>query len=136
NRGSFARPFETIRALELRSQDKYHESEQLLQQKLQATKQKLEQLETQKKDGNSMVLSAQQRKAEEGFRQELVETRRALREVRHKLNHDIESVAVGIKFFTIGFVPLLIIVGGLGVWMLQIQREVKSRRAQCSTPKH
>lgn len=136
NRGTFARPFTTIRALELSSQEKYRESEQTLQQKLEITKQKLEQLESQKKDGNSMLLSAQQRKAEEAFRQELVETRKELRDVRHRLNHDIDSVATGIKFFTIGFVPLIIVAGGLGVWMLQIQRELKSRRAVCSAPKH
>lgn len=133
NRGSFVRPFETVRALELKSQEKYHESEVSLQQKLETTKQKLEQLEAQKKDGNSMVLSAQQKQEEEAFRQELVDTRKELRDVRRKLNHDIETVASGIKFFTIGFVPLTIIAGGLWVWMMQIQRELKSRKAICST---
>lgn len=135
NRGSFVRPFETVRALELKSQEKYHESEISLQQKLETTKQKLEQLEAQKKDGNSMILSAQQKQEEEAFRQELVDTRKELREVRRKLNHDIETVAAGIKFFTIGFIPLTIIAGGLWVWMSQIQREIKSRRAICSTQK-
>lgn len=136
NRGGFARPFETVRALEIKSQDKYRETEQALQQKLEVAKQKLDLLESQKKDGNSNLLTAQQKREEEAFRNELVETRKELREVRRKLNHDIESVAAGIKFFTIGFIPLMIVAGGLGVWMLQIQREIKSRRAACSMPKH
>lgn len=135
NRGSFARPFETIRALEIKSQEKYHETEQALQAKLQIAKQKLEELEVQKKDGNARTLNVQQKQEQEAFRQELVETRRELREVRRKLNHDIESVANWIKFFTIGFVPLLIVIGGLGMWGLQFQRDIKSRRAVCSTPK-
>lgn len=136
NRGGFARPFETVQKLELASQQKYRDSEQALQEKLQITKQKLEALESQKREGNSTTLSAQQRKTEESFREELVETRKELREVRRKLNHDIESVATGIKFFTVAFIPLLIVVSGLVVWALQIQREVKSRRAICSGPKH
>lgn len=135
NRGSFARPFETIRALEIKSQEKYHETEQALQAKLQIAKQKLEELEAQKKDGNAGTLNAQQKHEQEAFRQELVETRRELREVRRKLNHDIESVANWIKFFTIGFVPMLIVIGGLGMWSLQFKRDIKSRRAVCSTPK-
>ncbi len=136
NRGSFARPFDTVRELELRSQDKYRVSEQTLQQRLELTKQKLDALERQKKDGNTMLLGAQQRQEEEAFRHELVQTRRELREVRRKLNHDLESVATHIKFYSIGLIPLLIVIGGLGLWTMQIQREQKNRKASCSIAKH
>ncbi len=136
NRGTFARPFETIYKLELASQQKYRSSEQMLQHKLQATKQKLELLENQKREGNSVVLTDQQKKTAEAFRQELVETRKELREVRRKLNHEIESVATNIKLYTIGLIPLLIVGSGLVVWGIQIKREFKSRRAACSAAKH
>lgn len=136
NRGSFARPFETVRDIEMKSQDKYRASEQMLQQKLQIAKQKLEQLENQKKEGNNVLLSAQQKQEQESFRKELIDTRAELRDVRRKLNQDIESMAIGVKFFTIGFIPLLIVLFGLGTWGLQIQREFKSRRAICSVQKH
>jgi len=135
NRGSFTRPFDKIQALELKSQAKYRESELGLQQQLELTKQKLVDLEKQKKDGNSMLLSVQQKKEEEAFRKELIETRRELRDVRRKLNHDIEVVQTGVKFFTIGFIPLMIVLGGLAFWGLQIQGEIRSRRALCSTPR-
>lgn len=136
NRGSFARPFETLRQIELRSQDRYRESEQLLQQRLETAKQKLIGLEAQKKNGNSMLLSAQQKQEQEAFRKELIETRKELRDVRRKLNHDLESVASNVKFFSIGFIPLLIMLGGLGMWIVQSKQEQKSRRAVCSIPKH
>ncbi len=135
NRGTFTRPFDTVRELELQSQDKYRASEQALQQKLEITKQKLDQLESQKKEGNSMLLSVKQRQEQDAFRQDLVQTRRELRDVRRKLNQDIESVAFGIKFFSIAFIPLVIIGGSLLVWGYQIQREIKSRKALCSTSK-
>jgi len=115
---------------------KYLNSENELQQKLVVAKAKLEQLEKLKKDGNSMQLGVQQRKEEDAFRRELVETRRELREVRRKLNKDIEVVETSVKFFSIGFIPLLIGLGCLIAWGLQIQREISSRKAQCSTPKH
>ena len=93
-------------------------------------------MENQKKDGNSILLSVQQKQEQEDFRKELVDTRKELRDVRRKLNQDIESVALGVKFFSIGFVPLLIVFFGLGAWGLQIQRELKNRRAACSIQKH
>lgn len=136
NRGAFARPFEAVRQIEMQSQNKYHESEQALQMRLDVTKQKLNQLEAQKKEGNSTLLTAQQRQEEEAFRKELIETRRELRDVRHKLNHDLEAVASNIKFFSIGFIPLMIMLGGISVWVVQNKRELKSRRAVCSTQKH
>lgn len=135
NRGSFARPFDTVRELELRSQDKYRASEQALQQRLEEAKQKLDALEIQKKNGNTMLLNAQQRQEEEAFRRELVQTRQELREVRRKLNQDLESVATHIKFYSIGLIPLLITIGGIGLWTIQIQRDQKNRKALCSTPK-
>lgn len=135
NRATFARPFETVRALELQSQDKYRATEQQLQEKLQIAKQKLDQLESQKQDGNISILNAQQQKEEDTFRNELVETRRELREVRRKLNCDIEAVATKIKFFTIGFIPLLIIFGGIAALALQRQREFISREKICSIQK-
>lgn len=136
NRTSFARPFDTVHKLELDSQQKYREYEQTLLQRMQDTKQKLELLESQKKDGNRTLLSVQQNKEEEAFRQELIETRKELRDVRRKLNHDIEKVANTIKFFTIAFIPILIMVTGLIVWVIHMQRELKSRRATCSAVKH
>ncbi len=128
NKGSFSRPFETVRSLELKSQAKYLESEQELQQKLEQAKQKLEQFASQKQDGNAMSLTVQQKKAEETFRQELIATRKELRDVRRKLHHDIEAVATTIKFFTVGLLPLLIVAGGLSIWILQQRQHRKSGR--------
>jgi hypothetical protein len=107
-----------------------------LQQRLEITKQKFDQLEAQKKDGNSILLTVQQKQEEEAFRKELVQTRRELRDVRRQLNHDLESVARNIKFFSIGFIPLAIVASGLALWVVQNKRELKSRRAVCSIPKH
>jgi len=135
NRGSFMRPFDTIQEIQANSQQKYQASESLLQQRLETTKQKLGELENQKQNGNSLVLSMQQHKEEEAFRKELVNTRRELRDLRRKLNQDLEKVEFEVKFFGIGLIPLIIVFGGLLMWGLQIQREVRTRKAICSIPK-
>ena len=137
NRGAFTRPFDTIQALEVRSRDKYRESELVLQQKLELTKQKLVELETKKKtkEGDTLLLGMQQKQEADAFRKELIDTRRELRDVRRNLNQDIQVVEIGVKFFSIGFIPMLIVLGGLGLWGYQIQNEVKNRKAACSTPK-
>lgn len=129
SRAGFTKPFDTIRKLELESAEKYHESEQVLQQKLIATKQKLDALESQKLEGNKLSITAQEKYAEEQFRQELVEIRRDLREVRRKLNQDIETVATNVKFYAIGLIPALIMLSGLVAWILQRKNELKVRKA-------
>ncbi len=105
NRGSFVRPFERLQKLQIQSQQRYHATEQSLQDKLQHAKQKLAQFDDPKQNV-------------EEFKRDLLETRRELREVRRELNRDIDRVETWVKFFTIAFIPLLIILGGLFTWVL------------------
>lgn len=119
NRGTFLRPFDTIKEIELASQQKYRATEEQLINKLETTKQKLSAIESQKNDMNSVLLNVQQRREEEAFRAEIIQTRAQLREVRHQLNKDIEQVQTKIKFLSVGLIPLLIVIFGATVYLLQ-----------------
>jgi ABC-type uncharacterized transport system involved in gliding motility auxiliary subunit len=116
NRGVFARPFSTIQNLQSRSRIKYRMTENTLMQNLEQIKQKLVELEQRKKDSNSIAVSIEQKHEEEIFRNELVNTRRQLREVQHELNKDITRVEVIIKFINIALMPLLVLVFGGIFW--------------------
>lgn len=117
NRGSYARPFDKVQELEIISQERFRAHEQALVEKLEATKAKLEQLEKAKEQENSLALNLQQKREEEAFRQELIATRKELRDVRHELNKDIELLEAKIKFFSIGFMPIVILLIGALVLM-------------------
>ena len=122
NQGSFVRPFDRIRAIEARSQELYLAAEKQLLDKLELTKKKLSELEMQKQQGTNLLASVQQKQEEDIFRNELIHIRKQLREVRHQLNRDIENLEFGIKFFSIGLLPLLILFGSFIFWFVQVQK--------------
>ena len=121
NRGSFARPFMLVRAIQQEAEARYRQKEQVLQQRLKDTERKIQDLQKRKEDQTTIILSPEQQAALEGFRQELVATRKALRNVQHELQKNIDSLEAVVKFMNIGLMPLVIAVGGvvLGAWNMR-----------------
>jgi ABC-type uncharacterized transport system involved in gliding motility auxiliary subunit len=107
-RASFERPFVRIEALRREAEQRYLAREQSLQETLAATERRLTELQQQKEDAGSMILSPEQRAEIERFRAEQVATRKALRDVQHDLRKDIDRFQLWIKVVDIGLVPLLV----------------------------
>lgn len=114
-RAGFSRPFTLVGSLQQDAEQRFRQKEEALQTRLKATEQKIQELQSRKPKGSSLILSVEQQQAIAKFRQELVQVRKELRGVQRELVKDIESLESWVKFFNIGFVPLLIAVGG--VWM-------------------
>ncbi len=121
NRGSFSRPFTLVRAIQQEAEARYRQKEQALQQRLKDTERKIQDLQSRKEDQTTVILSAEQQTALEGFRQDLVVTRKELRNVQHELRKNIDSLENVVKFLNIGLMPLVIAVGGivLGAWNMR-----------------
>ncbi len=121
NRGSFSRPFTLVRAIQQEAEARFRQKEQALQQRLKDTERKIQDLQSRKEDQTTIILSAEQQAALEGFRQELVGTRKELRNVQHELQKNIDSLENVVKFLNIGLMPLVIAVGGvvLGAWNMR-----------------
>ncbi len=121
NRGSFVRPFTLVRAIQQEAEARYRQKEQALQQRLKDTERKIQDLQRRKEDQTTIILSPEQQAALEGFRQERVATRKALRNVQHELQKNINSLENVVKFLNIGLMPLVIAVGGvvLGAWNMR-----------------
>ena len=81
-------------------------------------------MQSQKPDGNTMIMSTEQQDAMAAFRQDLVQVRKELRGVQHELGKNIESVESWVKFINIGLMPLLI--GMVGLWMSSSRSRKKS----------
>lgn len=121
NRGSFSRPFTLVRAIQQEAEARFRQKEQALQQRLKDTERKIQDLQKRKEDQTTIILSAEQQAALEGFRQDLVATRKALRNVQHELQKNIDGLENVVKFLNIGLMPLVIAVGGvvLGAWNMR-----------------
>jgi ABC-type uncharacterized transport system involved in gliding motility auxiliary subunit len=124
SRAGYSRPFTLLRALQQDAEQQFRQKEQALQERLKATEGKLQELQSQKSEGNIMLMSAEQQKAMTTFRQDLVQVRKELRSVQHELGKNIESVESWVKFINIGLVPILI--GIVGVWMSSSRLRKKS----------
>ena len=124
SRAGYARPFTLLRALQQDAEQQFRQKEQALQERLKDTERKLQDLQSQKPEGNAMIMSAEQQKAMATFRQDLVQVRKELRTVQHELGKNIESVESWVKFTNIGLVPILI--GIVGVWISSFRLRKKS----------
>lgn len=130
NRGSSSRPFTLVRAIQQEAEQRFRQKEQALQQRLKDTERKIQELQNKKEDQTTVILSAEQQAALDGFRQELVATRKELRSVQHELQKNIESLEGIVKFLNVGFMPLVVVVGGL----LLSAYHVRRRQRATATP--
>ena len=121
NRGTFSRPFSTIQNFQSKSRSEFRLKESVLMKNLEHTKQKILELEQTKKESNSIALSLEQKREEEMFRNELIDTKRQLREVQHELNKDIEHIEWVIKFANIALMPLLVLLSGSIFWLYRMR---------------
>ncbi|GJL56128.1 MAG: hypothetical protein NPIRA02_32600 [Nitrospirales bacterium] len=115
SRSGFSRPFTLVKAIQQEAEQKFRQKEQALQNRMKATEQKIQDMQSQKQEGNALILSPEQQEEIAKFRQELVHVRKELRGVQHELVKNIDGLEGWVKFLNIGFVPLLI--GIAGVWV-------------------
>jgi ABC-type uncharacterized transport system involved in gliding motility auxiliary subunit len=124
SRGKFERPFERVLALEQEAQKRWQAEEAKLQMKLQETQTRLNELQTTKDPNQKFIISAEQKREIEKFRQEQFQTRKQLKEVRKNLRRDIESLGLKIKIINIAAVPIAVAGFGLTRGLLRKYRSV------------
>ncbi|OUS24952.1 hypothetical protein A9Q99_23180 [Gammaproteobacteria bacterium 45_16_T64] len=121
SRGRFIRPFTVVQEMKHRAEASFREKEELLQQELALTEQKLVELQGQRDDsGNMMTLSPAQAVELEKFQDQKLAIRKQLREVQHQLNQDIDDLDMWLKVINITFVPVLLTL--IAIFMAVIRR--------------
>ena len=126
SRGTSARPFEVVERIQSEAQARYSDKEGALQARLKDTQAKLASL-TGKDQANAPAnLSAEQTKAIEEFRADMVQTRRQLRDVQAALRSDIGRLKTGLEFFDIALIPIIVAVAAIVLGALRLRR--RSRR--------
>jgi ABC-type uncharacterized transport system involved in gliding motility auxiliary subunit len=121
SRGRFTRPFVVVEALQRQAENRFREKEEVLQQRLADTEQKLAELQSPDPE-QALELTAEQEQALRQFMQEKVRIRKELREVRYQLNADIEALGRTLKFANIALVPLVLTLGVLALWLWRRRR--------------
>ncbi len=111
-RGISNRPFDRVNDMRKAAEARYLAEEQRLQAELEATEARIAELEAGSVSGE-LVLSAEQEAEVERFRESLIETRRALRDVQRGLRAEIDGLGRTLSMINILLMPLLVVVFGL-----------------------
>ena len=121
SRGGSARPFTVVEDIQRAADERYAAEQRSLQDKLKETQQKLREL-TGKEPTNAANLSAEQARAIDEFRAEMVATRQQLRGVQAALRRDIEWLKAVIEFCDIALVPILVAIAAIVLGALRLRR--------------
>jgi ABC-type uncharacterized transport system involved in gliding motility auxiliary subunit len=109
-RGKASRPFERVLAIERAAQERWKAREEALNAEVQDINSRLMQLEGGREGGQQAgILTADQKKLVEEYRENLAQTKRDLREVRRNLRVDIEKLGARLKSINIILWPLTIL---------------------------
>jgi ABC-type uncharacterized transport system involved in gliding motility auxiliary subunit len=126
-RGTSARPFTVVDQIQSEAQARYSAEEQALQAKLKDTQAKLASLTGKDQANAPVTLSAEQTKAVEEFRADMVQTRRQLRDVQAALRTDIRQLKAGLEFLDIALIPIIVAAVAIVLGALRLRR--RNRRA-------
>jgi chromosome segregation ATPase len=137
SRGTSRRPFTVVDNIRARAETNFKRQEEALQQKLTATQSRLAELEGRRaaasRPGAAQgqdILTPEQEAEIEKFRQELVDTRTALRDVQRKLRRDIDRLGTWLAAINTLLVPLMVV--GAGVALAFLNRRKKTKGASAS----
>lgn len=127
-RGTSARPFTLVKALEQDADQRLRGTERELRDKLTEVQKQLRDVETGDKTGGQAALTPQQQQSVEKFRGEMLDIRRQLRDVQRGLREDVERLEATLRFVNIGLVPIVVAVLALIVGAARLVR--RRRRVQ------
>ncbi|HOW96172.1 MAG TPA: Gldg family protein [Kiritimatiellia bacterium] len=113
SRGTYGRPFDRVVELEKQAQQRWQEEELKLVEKLREAQARLNELQRSKDEDQQYILTPEQKREIENFRQERFETQRQLKEVRKSLRRDIERLGLKVKILNMAAMPAAVALFGL-----------------------
>ncbi|HEY3074511.1 MAG TPA: GldG family protein [Burkholderiales bacterium] len=128
SRSSAFRPLTVVRELEAQAAQQYYGKIQALEDELQKTNAKLQELQKAQAIGGgaagkgAQILTAEQQAELERFRKRVAETKIELKEVRKNLRQDAESLVFWTKVVNIALMPILVALAGLGIALIRRRR--------------
>jgi ABC-type uncharacterized transport system involved in gliding motility auxiliary subunit len=125
-RGVSWRPFDLIEKMKAEAEDKFRAKEQELTTQLKDTEQKLTQL-PKAAEGAKDVLTPEQAKAIQGFRNQVVAIRSQLRDVQFALNRDVDNLKNWVTVINVGGVPITVGVLALALGLIRPRRPVPKK---------
>ena len=122
SRAIVQRQFTRVRDMQLKAEDAYREKIKKLEEGLQKTQAKLNELQRNKEKGQRFVLSPEQQAELEKFRKEEANVKVELKLLRRDLRQDVEAMENRLKWMNIAGMPFLVTIGGIGLAVFKRKR--------------
>jgi ABC-type uncharacterized transport system involved in gliding motility auxiliary subunit len=122
SRAAGTRPFTVVQQMQAEAEKRYQGTIENLEQELQATETKLNQLQRSKEKGQEYILSPEQKKELEKFRKKEAEIRQQLKQTRRDLAKDIDALELRLKWINIALMPAVVAVVGILFFLIKRQR--------------
>jgi ABC-type uncharacterized transport system involved in gliding motility auxiliary subunit len=123
SRAATDRPFTRIKAMEAKAQESYQSKITAFEQSLQDTQQKLNELQSQKGQGQQQfILSPQQQAELEKLKKQEAEVKVQLKAERKKLTHEISALENTLKWTNIIAMPAVVALSGIGLAIIKRKR--------------
>ncbi len=125
SRATSFRPLTVVRQMEAEAQAQYFGRLKSLEDELQKTTEKLQELQKARGAGakSAQLMTPEQQLEIENFRKRVTETRKELKELRKNLRQDAEALVFWTKVVNIALIPLLVVMLGLLVFFLKRRRQ-------------
>ena len=119
------RPLTVVRQMEAEAQAQYFGRLKSLEDELQKTTAKLQDLQKARGAGakSAQLMTPEQQLEIENFRKRVTETRKELKELRKNLRQDAEALVFWTKVANIALIPLLVVLMGLAVFFVKRRRQ-------------
>src|SRR5690606_30753481 len=126
SRATFSRPFTRVEALRREADAQFRATEQRLQTELAETERRLGELQQQRQDSTSLLMTPEQQEEIRRFENEQLRIRQDLRAVRRNLDRSIEQLGTTLKVLNIGVLPVSLT--GVMLLVVTIRRRQKGQR--------
>lgn len=133
SRGRSTRPFDVVADLRRDAESKFRQKEKDLQAKLRDTREKIRKLSGNDDTGSSVIFTAEQLAEKERFEEEVVQTNKELRKVKHDLQSEIDDLKWSVLWKVAFLVPLVVLAIGIVVWAIGRAKMKTARETALAT---
>ncbi len=122
SRATLNRPFTVVQKMQAQAEASYRNKIKELEDGLQETQKRLNELQSKKEKGQRFILSPEQQQEVERFKKQEAGSKKELKEVRRNLRQDIDALENRVKWLNIAGMPIVVTLFGVGRAFLKGQR--------------
>ena len=122
SRATLSRPFTVVQKMQAQAEASYRSKIKELEDGLQETQKRLNELQSKKEKGQRFILSPEQQQEVERFKKQEAGSKKELKEVRRNLRQDIDALENWVKVLNIFGMPVVVTCFGVGRAFLKGQR--------------